>query len=78
MTGPVAHTAGQGLEAASAALYGQVRGIAQQAFPDVVDSGSLVAPFDAILAELCSGHGAASEGSAHDTAGVKAASANVV
>jgi len=34
------------------ALYGELGGIAHQAFPDIADSGSLVAPFDAILAEL--------------------------
>jgi hypothetical protein len=34
------------------ALYGQVGGIARQAFPDVADVGSLLAPFDAILSEI--------------------------
>lgn len=34
------------------ALYGQLGGIARQAFPDVAAASSLVAPFDAILAEL--------------------------
>lgn len=33
-------------------LYGQVGGVAQQAFPDVGGGGSVVGPFDAILAAL--------------------------
>ncbi len=33
-------------------LYAQVGGIARQAFPEVADVGSLVGPFDAVLAEL--------------------------
>jgi hypothetical protein len=34
------------------ALYGQLRNIVQQAFPDVAANNTLVGPFDAILAEL--------------------------
>jgi hypothetical protein len=33
-------------------LYGDVGGIAQQAFPDVAGGGSVLGPFDAILADL--------------------------
>jgi hypothetical protein len=35
-----------------ASLYGRVGGIVQQAFPDVAGGGSVVGPFDAILADL--------------------------
>ena len=35
-----------------ASLYGRVGGIAQQAFPDAVGGGSVVGPFDGILADL--------------------------